>query len=110
MCIPIRAASLTQLAMSAPEKPGVRAHFTAKLRSFVLFVIDFGFDTATGALVFGAFYLFAWIFALARTAGFAKPAHLEAFELGHFWLNYGLYTIIGIAFLWRCIKRIFRDE
>jgi hypothetical protein len=96
--------------MESREKLGVIPHFAVKFRSFVLFVIDFGFDTASGALVFGAFYLFAWIFALARTAGFAKPEHLEAFELVHFWLNYGLYSTIGIAFLWRCIKRIFCEE
>ncbi|HXB74052.1 MAG TPA: hypothetical protein VNY05_37785 [Candidatus Acidoferrales bacterium] len=93
------------------EKPTtVREHFSLRFRAFVFFLIDFGFDVVVGAAIFGAFLLFAWIFSLARAAGFAKTEHLDAFELLHFWLNYALYLSIGAALLFRTIKRIFREE
>jgi hypothetical protein len=96
--------------MQREKQRTIREHFGLKLRAFGFFFIDFWFDLLRGTVIFGAFLLFAWIFGLARAAGFVNRDHLDAFEIGHFWLNYGLYICIGVCFLCRTIMAMYRGE
>ena len=96
--------------MQKEKQRTIREYFGLKLWAFGFFFIDFWFDLLCGTAVFGAFLLFAWIFSLARAAGFVNRDHLEAFETCHFWFNYGLYIGIGVCFLCRAIKTMFRGE
>jgi hypothetical protein len=61
-------------------------------------------------VVFGAFLLFAWILGLARATGVGSEEHFKAYELAHFWLNYGLFVAIGLSFLLRTIRSLFGKE
>ena len=86
------------------------AIFLGAWRSFASFIIPFIFDTAIGLAVFGAFLLFSWVLGLARVAGLARVGYLDAYENVHAWGNLGVYTGVGLSFLLRIIKRIFRGE
>src|ERR1035437_10741394 len=43
----------------------------------------------------------------ARAAGFVNAEHLEAYERAHYWLNYGLFVIVGTDLLFRVVKHMF---
>jgi hypothetical protein len=85
----------------------VRKTLSRHWSSFLIFLIEFGFDTLRGLAIFTAFVLFARIIGLARAYGWGTEEHFKAYELAHFWLNYALYVSMGVAFLFRAIKALF---
>jgi hypothetical protein len=72
-----------------------------------LFLVDFLVDTLISCAIFGVFVLFSWILKQTEGFGIISSSHLEAYELAHFWMNYGLFVVLGIAFLMRMVKALF---
>lgn len=77
---------------------------------FVAFIVPFLFDTFIGFAIFSAFLWFSWVLGWARVSGLASQDSLDAYENLHTWLNLGLYSMMGVGFLWRVIRRVFRGE
>jgi len=88
----------------------IKERFARKWGGFAAFFIDYVFDLAVGLLVFAGFLLFAWICGLARAMGVVSQEHLVAYERAHFWLNYALYVIMGLMFLFRAVTQLFRGD
>jgi hypothetical protein len=96
--------------MDSQVQKGVRRTFNSAFRRFLIFLIGFGFDSLTTLVVFAVFVLFAWVLGLARTAGLGNEEQFAAYASAHFWLNYGLYVAVGIAFFLRTIRSFFGGE
>jgi hypothetical protein len=91
-------------------QPSAREITLNAWHSFVTFIVPFAFDAIIGLAILGAFLLFSWVIGLARVAGMGRQSYLDAFEALHGWLNLGVYSIVGLSFLLRIIRRIFRGE
>ena len=85
----------------------LKARIATTSRSFLLLAVEIGLDALMGLFVFAIFLLFAWVMSLARAAGFVNAEHLEAYERAHYWLNYGLFVIVGTDLLFRVVKHMF---
>jgi hypothetical protein len=83
--------------------------FADALWGFVSFAVPFLRDVATCSLIFLGILYFGWFLGLGRASGL-KHERLEALEVLHFWLNYGVFASTGISFLWRVLLRVFRNE
>jgi hypothetical protein len=64
----------------------------------------------SGAAVFGVFLLFSWLIGSARGGGEIRQSFLDAYEQVHGWLNIGLFSMLGVSFLWRVGSGIFRGS
>jgi len=73
-------------------------------------MIPFAFDSAMGLAVFGVFLLFSSVVTFARGGGEIRQSFLDAYEHIHGWLNIGLFSMLGVSFVWRVGKGIFRGE
>ncbi len=76
---------------------------------FTSFAIPFLTDVAIGSLIFVALLWFAWLLGLGKAVGL-KQEQVEALELAHFWINYGIYIGVGLSFLFRTLKPLFRGD
>jgi hypothetical protein len=77
---------------------------------FMSFAVPFITDAAIATLIFVALLGFGWLLGLGKVLGVVKPEQLEAFALAHFWSNYGVFIAIGLSFLLRVVKAIFRGD
>jgi len=84
-----------------------RGLFSKALYDLVAFVVPFLLDTVKGILVFLALLLFAWLFRIAGALG-VRQEYIDAFEVVHFWSNYGLFIAIALSFGLRMLKAMFR--
>lgn len=84
--------------------------FNDGLFEFLSLLIPILFDALLGFVIFGILLLFAWVFGLTRALGILKQEHLDAYELAHFWLNYGVFMAVGFSVLLRVVKRIFKGD
>ena len=76
--------------------------------AFLVFLIDFGFDVLMGLTIFTGFVLLAWVISIPRAFGWLNDEHLKAYELAHFWMNYGLFAgAVGFAGVARVVKMLF---
>ena len=73
------------------------------------FIVPFAVDTAIGSAIFVGLLWFAWLLGVGKTVGLPQE-HLDALQLLHFWLNYGMLTGVGLSFMLRLLRRLFRGE
>ena len=73
------------------------------------FSVPFIVDTAIGSLIFVALIWFAWLLGLGRAVG-VKQEQLDTIELAHFWISYGVFVGVGLSFLLRIVKMIFKGD
>jgi hypothetical protein len=76
--------------------------------SFVSFVIPLFFDTLIGLSLFGVLLLFSWVFSLGRASGHVPKEYLHAYETIHAYGNLAIFTVMGLDYLVRVLRRIFR--
>jgi hypothetical protein len=73
------------------------------------FAVPFLTDAAIASLIFVALLWFGWLLGLGRALGI-KQDQLDALDLAHFWINYGIFVGVGLSFLLRVLKMIFRGD
>jgi hypothetical protein len=76
---------------------------------FMSFAVPFVTDAALASLIFVGLLWFGWLIGLGRALGL-RQEQLDAFDLAHFWINYGVFVGVGLSFLWRVVKAIFRGD
>jgi hypothetical protein len=89
--------------------PSLRGVLLREWRRFISFIVPFLFDLAIGSAIVLALMWFSWLLGIGRALGL-KQDQVEAIDTAHFWLSYGLYWAIGISFLLRVVKGIFRGD
>ena len=94
--------------MAPAEARSYRKLLSNATWKFASFVVPFLCDTAICSVIFLVLLYFVWLLRLGRTFG-VRQDQVEAIELLHFWLNYGVYFAIGVSFLWRVLVGIFRE-
>jgi hypothetical protein len=77
---------------------------------FVSFAVPFITDVAIAAFIFVTLLGFGWLLGLGRALGLIRQEQLEALALAHFWINYGVFVGVGLSFLVRVLKAIFRGD
>lgn len=93
--------------METVGRPSIKQIATHAVYDFFAFAIPFTCDAAIGSAIFGGLLWFAWLFGLGRVFGISEQ-HLKALEDAHFCLNYGLFVAMGLSFVVRMLRRIFR--
>jgi hypothetical protein len=109
MCEEVYLAEMTRRPGTAHESSTSEISLNA-WHSFVRFIVPFTFDAIIGLAILGAFLLFSWVIGLARVAGMGKQSYLDDFETVHGWSNLGVYSMLGVSFLLRVVRRLFRGE
>ena len=83
--------------------------FTNAAWKFSAFAVPFLCDTPISSVIFLVLLYFMWLFHLGRVVGL-KQDQADAFEVLHFWLDYGVFAAVGVSFCYRILVGIFRDE
>ena len=78
--------------------------------TFASFFVPFIVDVAIAAIIFGGFVVFGWLIAIGGASGRISKSHLEYFEEAHFQMNIGLFLAMGLKFILRVVRMIFRGE
>ena len=74
---------------------------------FYSFLIAVAFDSPIAMVVFCFLLLFGLLLNVGKAYGISED-HISAFDAAHFWLNYAVFLIIGISFIWRLLCKLFR--
>jgi len=66
-------------------------------------------DAAIGSVIFAGLLWFAWLFGLGKAFGMNQD-NIRHFEDAHFWINYGIFVMIGLSFFVRALRGVFRGD
>ena len=91
-------------------KPGsfVRDLWIRERRRLISFVISFLVDTAMGVLVIVVTFGVGLLLQFLQVYGLAE-SEAEVFERAHIWIDNAVYVTLGLDFLVRLIRGIWRD-
>jgi hypothetical protein len=105
----LREGSPPQTSMLPTGERSYRKLLSDALWRFSTFFINFTVDAAIGSVIFGALLGFAWLVGLGKAVGMDRE-YTKYFEDAHFWVNYGVFVEVGISFLVRVMRGVFRAE
>jgi hypothetical protein len=83
--------------------------FSNGLWRLTSFAVYFIVDAAIGSSILGGLLWFAWLIGPGKAWGVSQE-HLKALSDAHFWINYGVFVMMGLALFVRALRGIFRDD